>query len=561
MPHDAQNWIGARHICIKHSDGTILADDVELTLGSGFDVTTVNAVNATLEVITTETEIARQWNGQTAKNEWKAEVSGLSQYLTGPWLAQKLSSYNTSLYIYNKNFPDYKIRFIRPSKVYGDQDYFPKCKIQCMVGNTVVWDTSNLRIMDGYESGQHYWSTWAFFLDPATMQFYPFWSGGWDATNRWYTDGYIFRYNAYANLIFNIVFRDVIPSGGGGSDPYEAGGYSDTTPSSSGDFDDASDSISVPSLPSISALGAGAVSLAVISEVELKNFMDYIMNPSFTGLSSISRFFSDPIKAIACLNYMPYTPTNTSGYTLSWGGDDTGASVGAVSAQYEEIDCGSVSLSEFYGSCLDYSPYTTVQLVLPFAGSVDIDPDEFNGKTISVKYHIDNYTGAGLVLVSDGDRVLLQVPCSVSNPIPLTSTDYSAVISAIANVVMGGVSTIAAVYTGGASVGASVALAGGFAASAAGNVMSAKLHYNHGGSMGMGTGMFGVLKPYLIIKRPRQCLPEGNGSFQGYPTFVTENLGDLSGFTKIAEIHLDSIPVTTAERAELLAILKGGVIF
>lgn len=349
--------------------------------------------------------------------------------------------------------------------------------------------------------------------------------------------------------------------GGGGSDPYEAGGYSDTTPSSSGDFDDDSDSISIPSLPSISAMGAGAVSLAVIDEANLGTFMNYILSPSFTGLSNISRFFSDPIKAIACLNYMPYTPTNTSGYTLSWGGDDTGASVGAVSAQYEEIDCGSVDLTEFYGSCLDYSPYTSVQLVLPFAGSVDIDPDEFNGKTISVKYHIDNYTGAGLVLVSDGDRVLLQVPCSVSNPIPLTSTDYSAVISAIANVVMGGVSTIAAVYTGGASVGASIALAGGFAASAAGNVMSAKLHYNHGGSMGMGTGMFGVLKPYLIIKRPRQCLPERNGKFQGYPTFVTENLGDLSGFTKIAEIHLDSIPVTTEERAELLAILKGGVIF
>lgn len=356
-------------------------------------------------------------------------------------------------------------------------------------------------------------------------------------------------------------FKNSIPSGGGGSDPYAAGGYSDTTPSSSGDFDDDSDSISVPSLPSISALGAGAVSLAVISEAELKNFMDYIMNPSFTGLSSISRFFSDPIQAIACLNYMPYTPTNTSGFTLSWGGDDTGASVGAVSAQYEEIDCGSVNLSEYYGSCLDYSPYTTVQLVLPFAGSVDIDPDEFNGKTISVKYHLDNYTGAGLALVSDGDRVLLQVPCSVSNPVPLTSADYSAIIASIANVVMGGVSTIAAVYTGGASVGASVALAGGFAASAAGNVMSAKLHFNHGGSMGMGTGMFGVLKPYLIIKRPRQCLPEQNGTFQGYPTFVTENLGDLSGFTKIAEIHLDSIPVTTAERAELLAILKGGVIF
>lgn len=375
----------------------------------------------------------------------------------------------------------------------------------------------------------------------------------------WRIDLHMYAYDNNNNVYS--IFHSLIPSGGGGSDPYEAGGYSDTTPSSSGDFDDDSDSISVPSLPSISALGAGAVSLAVISEAELGNFMNYIMNPSFTGLSSISRFFSDPIQAIACLNYMPYTPTNTSGFTLSWGGDDTGASVGAVSAQYEEIDCGSVDLTEFYGSCLDYSPYTTVQLVLPFAGSVDIDPDEFNGKTISVKYHIDNYTGAGLALVSDGDRVLLQVPCSVSNPVPLTSADYSAIIASIANVVMGGVSTIAAVYTGGASVGASVALAGGFAASAAGNVMSAKLHFNHGGSMGMGTGMFGVLKPYLIIKRPRQCLPERNGSFQGYPTFVTENLGDLSGFTKIAEIHLDSIPVTTAERAELMAILKGGVIF
>lgn len=356
-------------------------------------------------------------------------------------------------------------------------------------------------------------------------------------------------------------FKDSIPSGGGGSDPYEDGGYSTTTPSGTGDFDDSSDSVSLPSLPSISAIGAGVINLNVIDENNLANFMSEILNPSFTGITTIAKFFNSPIEAIACLNYMPYTPSNNAGYTLEWVGEAMNVTVGEVKKQYEEIDCGSVDLTEFYGSCLDFSPYTTIQLVLPFAGSVDIDPDEFNGKTISVKYHIDNYTGAGLALVSDGDRVLLQVPCSVANPIPLTSKDYSAIIASIASVVVGGVSTIAAIYTGGASVGASIALAGGFAASSAGNVMSAKLHYNHGGSLGMGTGMFGVLTPYLIIKRPSQCLPEGNGNFQGYPTFVTENLGDVSGFTKIAEIHLDSMPITTGEKDELLRILKGGVIF
>lgn len=381
-----------------------------------------------------------------------------------------------------------------------------------------------------------------------------------DHNPRYYDSASIYIDWGYTNGNLYSIFSSSLPSGGGG-DPYEEGGTSTTTPTSGGDFDTESEEVETPALPTLSAINAGLMQLFIIDETGLATFANDVLSNS-NILTYLKNWFASPIEAIACLNYMPYTPANNNAYySLKWASETVAIHAHIPSSQYEEIDCGTLDLTEFYGSCLDYSPYTSVQLVLPFAGSVDIDPDEFNTKSIGVVYHIDNFTGSGLVIVSDGDRVLMQVPCSVANPIPFTSSDYSTVLSSIANIVVSGVAAIGAVYTGGASVGAATAIAGGFAASAAGNVMSAKVHINHGGSMGMGTGMFGVQNPYLVIKRPRQCLPEGNNKYQGYPSFVTLNLGDLSGFTKVAEIHLDDIPLTDAEKRELETILKGGVFF
>lgn len=344
-------------------------------------------------------------------------------------------------------------------------------------------------------------------------------------------------------------------------DPYTNGPISDVDNDTTGDFDDASDAITAEAITTLSPVNAGFIKLYKIDNANLSTFASYLFTTAV--LDNIKRLWNSPREAILCLNYLPFTPSGTavSSSDIMFASSDSGADGYLITQQYEELDFGSVTLNEFYGSCLDRSPYTTVQLVLPFAGAVDIDPDEFMGKAIGIKCRVDVYTGAGLYLIDDGTSVLLQIPCTLANPLPWSASDYSSLISAVANTAIAGLGAVIALGTGGAGTPAAVAIAGGFAANTAANVMTAKLHYQHGGAGGMGTGMFGIQKPYLIIKRPRQCLPDDNANFQGYPSMVTLSLGDVSGFTKVFQIHLDGIPATDAEKKELESILKGGVWF
>lgn len=368
-----------------------------------------------------------------------------------------------------------------------------------------------------------------------------------------------YPFSAQISSVLTILFTGNTPLPPS-SDPYGPGGNSETTPSTMGDFDAESDAIEADAITTLSPVDAGFIVLYAVDRTNIRTFVNYL----FTGadLTNIKKLWASPREAIVCLNYFPFTPDGaaTTPSDITFAAGDSGADGYLITQQYEELDFGSVTLNEYYGSCLDYSPQTTVQLILPFvAGSVDLDPDEFMGKTIGVKCRVDVYTGAGLYLIDDGTSVLLQVPCTLANPLPWSSSDYSSLVSSIAGVVATGAGALIAIGTGGTGTPAALAIAGAATANIASNVMGAKLHYQHGGAGGTGTGMFGIQKPYLIIKRPRQCLPVDNNKFQGYPTMVTLRMGTLSGFTKVHQIHLDIPQATDAERRELETILKGGV--
>lgn len=344
------------------------------------------------------------------------------------------------------------------------------------------------------------------------------------------------------------------------ADPYDQGGNSTVDNTSSGTFDATSDSIAVPATPSLSAQSGGLIALYEIDAANMLTFANYL----FGGFdpTNFHKLFESPMEAILCLNYFPYTPPAAATATeISFGSTGTGANGYLLSAQYDEIDCGTVDLDPYYGSCLDFAPYTRVSLVLPYCGTAELDPDEFMGKSIGVVYKVDCYTGACLAIVTADGDVLVQVAGTLANPLPISASNYSSILSSIATVAVASATAIATVATGGASTPVAVALTGSLGATAAGSVMSAKPHYNHGGTGGVGSGLFGVQKPYLIIKRPRQCLPENNNNFQGYPSFVTKVLGNCYGFTKVNEIHLDGLSATDGEKKELEAILKGGVWF
>ena len=229
-----------------------------------------------------------------------------------------------------------------------------------------------------------------------------------------------------------------------------------------------------------------------------------------------------------------------------------------AASQYVEVDCGSIDVNEYWGAYLDYAPYTKAEIYLPYVGIHAINIDDIMGKTVEVKYHVDILTGACVAFVKCGDSVLYSYVGQCGVQIPLTSTNWASAIGAALNLATAIGMTVA---SGGLSAPVTAAGAVGVASSAASGANQIKPDIQRSGAMAGTGGFLAIQKPYIILTRPRQCLPEGQNKLLGYPSFVTMNLSDLTGFNVIAEIHIEGVHSTSAELDELERIVKEGAIY
>ena len=268
------------------------------------------------------------------------------------------------------------------------------------------------------------------------------------------------------------------------------------------------------------------------------------------------KVMANPMDSIIGFALIPCEPPISGVDTVKVGNIDTGVSMNAVSNQFVDVDCGTLDLQQYWGNYLDYAPYTKISLVLPFIGTVHLSPDDCMKNKIGIKYRIDILSGGCVAYVTCDGSVLYQFTGSCSAQLPITNLDYRGMISALISIGTTAVGVGSAIASGG--ITAPMAAVG--IGSTANNVMNSKPNIQHGGSLGSTSGFLGTRTPYLIITRPRQCVPDGVEAFTGFPSFITDKLKNVTGFTKIDVIHLDNVAITQAEKSELLALLREGVI-
>lgn len=332
-------------------------------------------------------------------------------------------------------------------------------------------------------------------------------------------------------------------------DPYSPGGNT-WTGGGNGTFDGETDDIGIPNLPTLSASSTGFLTLYNPSASQLRNLANYMWSGLF-DLDTYKKIFADPMSCILGLSIVPVNVPSGGSANVMVGNIDTGISMTTASSQYVEVDCGSVSVEEYWGSYLDYDPYTEIQIYLPYVGIHSLKADEVMGKSVTVKYHVDVLSGACIAYVKCGDSVLYSFLGQCASSIPITGSDWTNVINGMINIA-GSIGSMVA--TGGAS--APFAL-GSIASTA---VNSMKPSVEKSGSLSGTGGLMGIQIPYLIITRPRQAIPEGQNRFIGYPSFITDFISNFKGYTEITEVHLEGIYATSAELTEIESILKSGVL-
>lgn len=334
------------------------------------------------------------------------------------------------------------------------------------------------------------------------------------------------------------------------TDPFGPGGSSGTG-GGDGNFDNTSTPIDIPSLPSISAASTGFITLFNPNLNELNDLAAYLWSDLFE-IDGWKKLFADPMDAILGLSIVPVSVPSGGTKVVKVGNIPTGVSLTVASNQFVELDCGSINVNEYWGAYLDYEPYTEAQIYLPYIGTRPISVDEIMGKTVRVVYHVDILTGACCCFVKAGDSVLYTYNGQCSIPIPITSANYMSVVNGIINI---GASIGTMVATGGASAPTAVASI----ASSVVNQMKPRIEKS--GSISGPAGVLNMQIPYLILIRPRQALPSKQNEFIGYPSLITVQLAELSGYTEVQSIHLENIPATQEELSEIQSLLEGGVIF
>lgn len=246
-------------------------------------------------------------------------------------------------------------------------------------------------------------------------------------------------------------------------DPNDQGGTSNPG-GGQGTYDDTSDVIPLPTLPTISAADSGLLTLFRPDLTQLKALGSYLWTNILDFIENLQKLFSNPMDYFVAFHIVPCNPDVGDSRTIKLGLWNTNISMPPVLSQWYEHNCGTVSLPEYWGSALDYAPNTKVNLFLPFIGAVSLNTDEVMGKQINVTYRIDLLSGQCVAIVSTPTKVG-QAPsaiyqftgeCSVS--IPLTGADWSRIYSAAIGTTTAVVAGVAGV-AGASSTGAQNAFA------------------------------------------------------------------------------------------------------
>lgn len=375
--------------------------------------------------------------------------------------------------------------------------------------------------------------------------------------------------------------NNYVPYTSSDENPYEPGGIT-TTGGGQGGFEIVNDNIDFPSTPLASAANANFISIWTPTLDQVQTLAKWLWTTNPLQGAFWQKLIQNPLELIFNLSILPIpifhtddTGTATedelvalnSVLTLGW--QDTGIRMDWVTEQYITLDMGSIELDEYWGAFLDYEPYTKISIYLPYIGVKQLDTNDCMPRNISLRYVIDLATGTCVAMIKCDDSVYYHFSGNCASQIPITVNQCQEIVRGLMTMVVGASSIVlggamgAGAHASKAAITKGAAMkAGGAAMLGAGADTAAKgVDVSRSGTISAAAGLMGVQTPYLIISRPRQAVPEEQNIYTGYPSFITEDLSELEGYTEVQMIHLHEMSCTEDEFNEIDELLVAGVIF
>ena len=329
-----------------------------------------------------------------------------------------------------------------------------------------------------------------------------------------------------------------------------------------GDHSYNDDAIPLPSVPSLGAVGARMITLYRMNEIEMASFAHDLWSDGWTQIKAL---FSDPMDFIVGCMVLPFEPTIDGSAKPKYGIFTWQNAYRMIKAQYQVIDCGTIDINKFYGSCFDYDPYRKISCYIPYIGYRDLPVDKIMGQTIGCKIYCDCLTGdcvAFIYITGDKVQVIGQYAGNVGVRVPMSRQSWDAAISAGISLLGGAVAMAAGGIAQGMGIEANELNASQIGNQASAATMSAvnaaKTSVKRSGTQGASAGYMSIQDPFIIDTIPRQSLPDNYKELEGYPSNIYGLVGSFQGFLAVEKIKLETT-ATETEKDMIMQLLKGGV--
>ena len=285
------------------------------------------------------------------------------------------------------------------------------------------------------------------------------------------------------------------------------------------------------------------------SQSQLDAFGAWLWSSDF--VDQLLKLFNDPMQAIIGLHKIFVNPPVSGSGAIKVGYLVSDASANYVSGQYVDVDCGSVTLNEYFNNVFDYEN-TQISIYLPFSGIHKLNTADVMRGEISVIYHVDVLTGACLIdinVVRDtAGGVLYTFSGNCAVQYPVSSGSYVGIVTGLLGIAGGIAGSIA---TGGAL--APMLMGAGA------SVGHMHTDVSHSGNISSNAGAMGAKIPYLIIERPQPKTPPTAVNIEGLPQNEIIQISSITGFVKIKVAKFDGISATLTEIDMIKELLENGV--
>ena len=316
--------------------------------------------------------------------------------------------------------------------------------------------------------------------------------------------------------------------------------------------------------PKLTSAGAFNTFYA-LSESELKSFANELWSADENKFNQIIQGLmlmgENPMDGIISLQLYPFSLLNLSSLAttqpIQIGRTQLNTTASKIKGLNAVIDLGTINLRNYFDSFLDYEPYSTATLYIPYCGSIQLSLNDTIGKTISVKLIVDYNSGiCTAVVFSDGIPIVYKNGV-IGQQISVTGTDNATMASNAISSSLNMLNNATNFIAGGKDVSSTIQNSANLLASSF-DYSAMRTIYQTQGANSSQINMYQPQKPHIIINLAEFDVADDFGKYHGFRCDFYDFINSLNGYVETDTPLLTNINATEEEKNIIIELMRGG---